>query len=93
MMARMAGNFDLFIAHEIQQIGAYRPDIDTLKKVPTRIVSAAGEESAEQGARRAAIALAQRLGIDVTYLPGAHGGWGSDPQAFADTLDKVLQAD
>ena len=40
MMARMAGNFDLFIAHEIQQIGAYRPDIDTLKKVPTRIVSA-----------------------------------------------------
>ena len=56
-------------------------------------MSAAGEDSAEQGARRAAIALAERLGIDVTYLPGAHGGWGSDPQAFADGLDKALQAD
>ena len=93
MMGRMTGNFELFIAHEIQPIGSYQPDIDTLKKVPTRIVSAAGEDSAEQGARRAAIALAGRLGIDVTYLPGAHGGWGSDPQAFADSLDKVLQAD
>ena len=59
----------------------------------SRIVSAAGEDSEEQAARRAAIALAERLGIDVTYLPGAHGGWGSDPQAFADSLDKVLQAD
>jgi pimeloyl-ACP methyl ester carboxylesterase len=93
MMGRMTGNFELFIAHEIQPIGAYQPDIDTLKKVPTRIVSAAGEDSAEQAARRAAIVLAERLGIDVTYLPGAHGGWGSDPQAFADALDKVLQAD
>src|SRR5438552_5232433 len=92
MMGRMTGNFELFIAHEIQPIGAYQPDIDTLKKVPTRIVSAAGEDSAEQGARRAAIALAERLGIDVTYLPGAHGGWGSDPQAVAGGLDKALQA-
>ena len=93
MMGRMTGNFELFIAHEIQPTGAYQPDIDTLKKVPTRIVSAAGEDSAEQAARRATIALAERLGIDVTYLPGAHGGWGTDPQTFADTLDKVLQAD
>jgi pimeloyl-ACP methyl ester carboxylesterase len=93
MMGRMTGNFELFVAHEIQPIGAYQPDMETLKKVPTRIVSAAGEDSEEQAARRAAIALAERLGIDVTYLPGAHGGWGSDPQAFADALDKVLQAD
>src|SRR5207248_881646 len=50
MMGRMTGNFELFIAHEIQPIGSYQPDIDMLKKVPTRIVSAAGEDSAEQGA-------------------------------------------
>lgn len=91
MMGRMARNFDLFIAHEIRQIGGYVPDIDALRKVSTRIVSAAGETSGEQAARRAAVALAERLGIAVTYLPGAHGGWGSDPQEFAERLHEVLQ--
>jgi hypothetical protein len=27
----------------------------------------------------------------VTYLPGAHGGWGSDPQEFAERLHEVLR--
>ena len=91
MMQRMGGNFELFIAHEIRQIGGYVPDIDALKNVATRIVSAAGETSGDQGACRAAKALAARLGIDVTYLPGAHGGWGSDPQVFANSLHEVLR--
>src|SRR5437763_1234097 len=59
---------------------------------PTRIVSAAGEASGEQAGRRAAIALAERLGVAVTYLPGGHGGWGSDPQEFAERLHEVLRA-
>jgi hypothetical protein len=91
MSARMVGNFDLFIAHELQPIGGAVPDLDALRNGSTRIVSAAGETSGEQAARRAAIALAERLGIAVTYLPGAHGGWGSDPQEFADRLRETLQ--
>jgi pimeloyl-ACP methyl ester carboxylesterase len=91
MMGRMAGNFDLFIAHELRPIGGYVPDIDALRNASTRIVSAAGETSGEQGARRAAEALAERLGIVVTYLPGAHGGWGSDPHEFADRLHEALR--
>ena len=91
MMGRMAGNFDLFIAHEIRQNGGYVPDIGALRNAPTRIISAPGETSGEQGARRAAIALAERLGIPVTYLPGGHGGWGSDPQEFADRLRAALR--
>jgi hypothetical protein len=93
MMARMTGNFDLFIAHELRQNAGYVPDFDALRRVSTRVVSAAGETSGEQGARRAAIALADRLGIPVTYLPGGHGGWGADPQVFADRLHEVLQGD
>jgi hypothetical protein len=91
MGARMAGNFDLFIAHEVRENAGYVPDIDVLRSAPTRIISAAGETSGEQAARRAAVALAERLGIDVTYLPGAHGGWGSDPAEFAERLHEALQ--
>ena len=91
MGARMAGNFELFIAHEIRQNGGYVPDIDALRKASTRIVSAAGETSGVQMACRAAVALAEQLGIPVTHLPGAHGGWGSDPQEFADRLHQALQ--
>jgi pimeloyl-ACP methyl ester carboxylesterase len=91
MMGRMAGNFELFIAHELRLNGGYVPDVDVLRNSSTRIVSAAGETSGEQAARRSAIALAERLGIPVTYLPGAHGGWGSDPQDFAERLHGALQ--
>jgi pimeloyl-ACP methyl ester carboxylesterase len=91
MMERMAGNFELFIAHELPQIGSYQPNLEALRSSSTRVVSAAGENSGEQGACRAAIALADRLGIPVTYLPGGHGGWGADRQHFADALHHVLQ--
>jgi pimeloyl-ACP methyl ester carboxylesterase len=91
MTGRMVGNFDLFIAHELRQIGGYVPDLDALRSASTRIVSAAGESSGEQAARRAAVVLAERLGIAVRYLPGAHGGWGSDPQEFAEKLHEALQ--
>jgi pimeloyl-ACP methyl ester carboxylesterase len=90
MLSRMAGNFDLFVACELRQIGAYVPDVDALRKGSTRIVSAAGKGSAQQAARRAAVALAERLGIAVTSLPGGHGGWGSDPHEFAERLHEVL---
>jgi pimeloyl-ACP methyl ester carboxylesterase len=92
MFGRMAGNFDLFIAHELQMNGGYVPDFDALRNGSTRIVSAAGETSGEQAARRSAFALAERLGMPVTYLPGGHGGWGSDPQEFADRLHQALQS-
>jgi pimeloyl-ACP methyl ester carboxylesterase len=91
MGARMGANFETFMAHEIRQIGGYVPDIEKLKKISTRIVSVAGETSGQQAARRAAIALAERLGIPSTPMPGAHGGWGSDLRVFADRLDEILR--
>jgi pimeloyl-ACP methyl ester carboxylesterase len=90
-IGRMAGNLDLFIAHEIRQIGAYVPAFAVLQSVAPRIVSAAGETSGRQAARRAALALAERLESAVAYLPGGHGGWGSDPQEFAERLDELLK--
>jgi pimeloyl-ACP methyl ester carboxylesterase len=89
---RMTGNFDLFVAHELQPIARYETDLDALAEVSSKLVSAAGETSGEQAACRAAYALAERVGIKVSLLPGAHGGWGSDPQNFADKLDQLLRS-
>jgi pimeloyl-ACP methyl ester carboxylesterase len=91
MFGRMAGNLDLFIAHELWTNGSYVPDLNALRGGSTRVVSAAGETSGEQPARRSALALAERLGSSVAYLPGGHGGWGSDPHEFAERLDAVLR--
>jgi len=49
-----------------------------------------GETSAGQLAHRAAVALAERLGTPPVTFPGDHGGFGSRPGQFAETLHKVL---
>jgi hypothetical protein len=68
------------------------PDVEALRNSPSRVMPAAGERSEEQAPRRAAIVLAERLGLAVTYLPGAHGGWGSDPAEFAERVHEALPA-
>ena len=92
MFARVSANFDLFLAHEILSIGLYEPDIDALKASPSEIVVAGGKTSGEEGAYRAAVALAERLGIELTYFEGAHGGAGAPEDAFAERLHEVLSA-
>ena len=91
MMARMAANFELFIAHELRAIGGYVPNIAALRAAPSRIVIGGGKTSAEQAAFRGAKALADRLGIELTWFEGAHGGWGAPEEAFAERVDEVLR--
>ncbi len=90
MFARIGANLELFLAHEITSIGGYVPDVDALKASPTRIVVAGGKTSGEQGAYRAAVALADRLGGELTYFEGGHGGAGAE-DAFAGRLHEVLR--
>jgi hypothetical protein len=92
MTARMVGNFDLFLSHELLPIIGYMPKVDALRRGPTRIVPTVGETSGAQLARRATILLAERLGVPVAYLPGGHGGWAADPGEFAERLDVVLRS-
>lgn len=92
MMKRMMGNFDFFIAHEIQAIGGYAPDIAALKRSPSRTVIGGGKTSGDQGAYRAAVALAKQLGTHLVYFEGGHGGWGAPDETFANTLDDALRS-
>ncbi|WP_072314534.1 alpha/beta fold hydrolase [Agrococcus sp. Marseille-P2731] len=75
----------------------YEPDFEALQASPTRIVVAVGEESTKVYTGRTAIALAERLGQQVTVFPSHHGGfmggefgYAGQPEAFAAKLREVL---
>jgi pimeloyl-ACP methyl ester carboxylesterase len=70
----------------------YEPAFDVLRAASTRIVVAGGAESEGTFPYRAALAVAQRLGIETVTFPSHHGGFHEqgDPDAFAATLRAVL---
>ncbi|HEX6286318.1 MAG TPA: alpha/beta hydrolase [Acidimicrobiia bacterium] len=90
---------DVLLGQNMVSCTHYEPDFEALERASTRIVVAAGEESGGQMARRAAHALAERLGLDVVLFPSHHGGFlggeygqAGDPDAFAAKLREVLAA-
>jgi pimeloyl-ACP methyl ester carboxylesterase len=77
----------------------YEPDFDALRAASTRIVVAAGAESDGEMAQRGAFAVAERLGTEPVTFPSGHGGFlggeygqMGEPDAFATTLRRVLEA-
>jgi pimeloyl-ACP methyl ester carboxylesterase len=75
----------------------FQPDFDALRAARTRIVLAAGEESAGELANRGAYAVAERLGTEPVIFAGGHGGFQGDeygmpgkPDEFAAKLREVL---
>jgi len=75
----------------------YVPDVAALGSAPTRIVVAAGVESAQQLTGRAAAGFADALGVELTVFPSHHGGFlggefgqQGEPEAFAARLREVL---
>ena len=77
----------------------YEPDFDALRAASTRIVMAAGAESEGQITSRAALAVAERLGIEPVIFPSDHAGFlggeygqTGDPDAFAEKLRQVLSS-
>ena len=90
-MARMGRNVDGFLAHGLRAISAYVPDVSALRAASTRVVVAGGQESRRQPAYQASAALAARLGTTIVDFPGGHGGFGSHPAEFADTLHRTLR--
>jgi hypothetical protein len=76
---------------------SYEPDYDALRAGATRIIIAAGSESAGEMAQRGALAVAERLGTTAVMFPSNHAGFlggeygqQGDPDAFAAKLRDVL---
>ncbi|ASW53061.1 alpha/beta fold hydrolase [Plantactinospora sp. KBS50] len=88
---------DALFAGNLVSCTQQRPDFDALRAASTRVVLAAGVESAGQLAARAAAAIAERLGTGAVEFPSNHGGFlggefgmHGDPDGFAATLREVL---
>ena len=91
---------DLMLEHNMRWLTTFEPDFEALKRAPTRLVLAAGEESRGILASRGAYAAAERLGSKVAIFPGGHGGfmggeYGQEPgkpEEFAAKLREVLSS-
>ena len=90
---------DLMLGHNTLYLTSFEPDVDALKRAPTRIVIAVGEKSDGELAHRGGEAAAERLGVEPTAFPGDHGGFmggeygqaPGEPEAFAAKLREVLE--
>ncbi|MFF6885326.1 alpha/beta fold hydrolase [Streptomyces sp. NPDC012421] len=91
---------DPLLGRNMRGCTSYVPDTEALKAAAgtTRIVVAAGEESRQELAARAAAALADRLGTPLAAFPSHHGGFlGGEfgqhgaPEEFAKALRAVLE--
>jgi pimeloyl-ACP methyl ester carboxylesterase len=80
---------ETFFVRMLKPFTRYQPPIEALRSGP-RVVVAVGATSHGEMARRSADALAERLGQTATEFPGDHGGFMSDPPAFAATIREVL---
>ncbi|QXJ26757.1 alpha/beta hydrolase [Actinomadura graeca] len=90
MLARFQKNTDFFVGYEVPPFARHRLDADALRSSGVRIVLVAGEASAGQPAHEATHAAAGRLGTKAETWPGDHGGFGSEPGAFAARLDALF---
>lgn len=88
---------DVLLGQNLISCTHYEPDFDALRSASTRIVMAAGNESAGEMANRGAFAVAERLGAKPVIFPSNHGGFlggeygqTGDPDAFATKLREVL---
>lgn len=89
---------DLMLAHNMLHLTSFEPDFEVIKRAPTRVVLAVGEESNGNLAQRGGEAAAERLGSQAVTFPGDHGGFmGGEygqppgkPVEFAARLREVL---
>jgi pimeloyl-ACP methyl ester carboxylesterase len=88
---------DPLLGQNVPSCNAYQFDFDALRSASTRIVPGVGEQSGKAMAGRAAVAVAERLGIAPVVFPGGHDGFlggefgqMGEPDAFAAKLREVL---
>jgi pimeloyl-ACP methyl ester carboxylesterase len=88
--AKQQADDETFFLRMLKPFTRYQPPIEALRSGPARVVVGVGATSGAEMARRSADALAERLGQTAIPFPGEHGGFMSDPPAFATAIREVL---
>jgi pimeloyl-ACP methyl ester carboxylesterase len=89
---------DALLGQNLLTCTLYEHDLDALARASTRVVLAAGKESGQEMAARAAHEIARSIGTEAVAFPSGHGGFlgdeygmPGDPDGFAAALRKVLE--
>ncbi|WP_369263360.1 alpha/beta fold hydrolase [Streptomyces sp. R35] len=80
----------IFLAHVLRPFATHTPDLDTLKRLSSRLTLGAGRDSRHQLPHRTAMLLAEHSGADLVEFPGGHLGCLEHPVEFADLLARTL---
>jgi pimeloyl-ACP methyl ester carboxylesterase len=91
LFTRLANLQPLFLEHILIPFTTSEIDLTALKAASARLVPVAGIDSRGQLPYRAATALAHRLSLPLTELPGGHLGPVERPTQFAHTLRALLE--
>jgi pimeloyl-ACP methyl ester carboxylesterase len=88
-------NIAFLMEHEFAMYDRYWLDFAALENASakTRIVLAAGSVQRGHYPYRSAVAVADRLGMQVVEFPGGHGGYMTHPIAFAQRMMEVFNAE
>ncbi|QSB14709.1 alpha/beta hydrolase [Natronosporangium hydrolyticum] len=87
---QQAADEHFWFARELRHTTRWRPDLDTLRSGPVRVVVGIGVDSAGQLCDRTSRALATALAVAPVSFPGDHTGFVDDPAGFADRLREAL---
>jgi pimeloyl-ACP methyl ester carboxylesterase len=82
----------VFFEHVLAPFTGYGPDLPALAAQAERLVLAVGIDSGKDLPFQTAAALASRLGLPLTELPGGHLGSVERPTQFAAALKSLLSA-
>lgn len=88
----MRANWTYWFEHELRQYTAVTLDLEALKPHTNQIVLAAGQVSRGYLCHRTSSAIAQRLELHLSELPGGHTGYATNPADFADGMARVLKS-
>ena len=89
IMTRLSGNWEHMVTREMRSFIGYQPDFEAIRAGGSRVVLAAGTDSAP-AVRQLAGAAASALGVGVATFPGGHTAPMEDPDPFAARLREVL---
>ncbi|MDN3242480.1 alpha/beta fold hydrolase [Glycomyces tritici] len=92
LFGRLGDLQPLFLEHMLVQFTGYEPDLPALAAQSDRLVLAVGVDSRGDLPFQTTAALASRLGLPLTELPGGHLGPVERPTQFGSALQTLLNA-